>query len=176
MGDEKALRPLGGQPLIEHVIARIAPQVGWLAINAGPGPLGRFGLPLIADTMPGHQGPLAGLLAGLGWAAGLPGVSHLATVATDTPFLPDDLIARLRASDPAHPALARSPDGLHPTTALWPVSLGPDLAQWLAAGGSRKVQDWSSRHAPAYVAFDDADFFNVNTPEDLALAEARLTR
>jgi molybdopterin-guanine dinucleotide biosynthesis protein A len=94
-GGEKALRGLGGRPMIAHVIDRLAPQVGAIAINANADPAlyAGFGLPILPDIHPGHAGPLAGVLTGLDWAAKLPGITHIATAATDKPFFPRDLVA-----------------------------------------------------------------------------------
>lgn len=182
-GGDKALRELGGRPMIAHVIERLAPQVGPLAINANSDPTfyEAFELPVLGDVHPGFAGPLAGVLTGLTWAAALPGVTHLATAATDTPFFPRDLVARLSAiSAPDRIVLARSPDGRHPVFGLWPVALKNDLGQWLATSDTMKVLAWTDRHDTAYVDFSPEapgapdPFFNANTPEDLARAEAYL--
>lgn len=180
-GGQKGLRLLDGKPMLAHVIARLAPQVGALALNAnGPASdYAEFGLPVVADSIPGHPGPLAGILAGLDWAAETPGLTHLATAATDTPFLPSDLVARL-AGHEGGPVIARSAAGIQPVVGLWPLRLREDLAQWLTSGGARAVRAWAARHDPAWCDFaEDPDlgldpFFNVNTPEDLARAAAAL--
>ncbi|GHE02527.1 molybdopterin-guanine dinucleotide biosynthesis protein A [Defluviimonas sp. 20V17] len=182
-GGEKGLRPLGGRPMIAHVIERLAPQVGPLAINANadPGLYAGFGLPVVPDIHPGFAGPLAGVLTGLDWAAALPEITHVATAAVDTPFFPRDLVARMsRDLAPGRIVLARSPEGRHPVFGLWPVDLRDDLARWLASGGTLKVQAWAARHDLAFADFapvtpDAPDpFFNTNTPEDLARAETYL--
>lgn len=168
IGGRKPERLLAGRPLWRHVADRIAQQVGPLAVNG----VGRFGaLPVIADETPG-QGPLGGILAAMVWAAGQ-GADRVLTVAVDTPFLPTDLVARLTTPN-ARIAIAASSNGLHGTTALWDVSLAPDLRAALAQG-SRKVTDWTAIYAPTPVTFEDITpppFFNINTPEDLAQAEA----
>ena len=182
-GGDKALLEIGGQSLLARVIARLEPQVEGMALNANgdPSRFAGFGLPVIADTVEGFAGPLAGVLAGLRWAAGH-GASHIATAAGDTPFFPADLVARLgaAAADKGQPiALAATTDperGLseHPTFGLWPVALADDLEEALTVGQMRKVIVWTSRHGAARALFDDAGrypFFNVNTPEDLAFAE-----
>ena len=182
-GGDKGLRLLGGQTLIAHVIARLAPQCGPLAINANgdPARLAGFGLPVLPDSLPDYPGPLAGVLAGLDWAAGL-GAEAIVTAAADTPFLPLDLVARLsEAALPRGLALAASPDASgtlqrHPTFGLWPVALRHDLRAALN-GGVRKVVTWTDRHQAATAIFDAAPidpFFNVNTPDDLALAHRLL--
>ena len=169
MGGAKAERLLAGQPLWHHVAQRITPQVSTLAINADA-PLGD--LPAVPDTLPG-LGPLSGILAAMLWAQGQ-GAARVLTVAVDTPFLPHDLVARLATQDGI--AIAQTPDGLHGTTALWPVHLSADLMQALTQG-TRKVTEWAASHPIARVSFDTATpppFFNINTAEDLAQAEAWL--
>ena len=181
MGGEKPLQLLAGQPMISRVIGRIAPQVERLAINANsdPAPYLAYGLPVLPDTIGGHLGPLAGVLTGMEWAAGLPGVTHVVSAATDTPFLPLDLVARFSAmSGPGRIVLARSNGNRHPVVGLWPVALRKDLAQWLLSGETMKVQVWAARHEPVFCDFEPEydgapdPFFNANTPEDLAEAEA----
>lgn len=181
MGGEKPLQLLAGQPMISRVISRIAPQVERLAINTNsdPGPYRRYGLPVLPDTVGGHPGPLAGVLSGLEWAAGLPGVTHVLSVATDTPFLPQDLASRFAAlSGPERIVMARSNGNRHPVVGLWPVALRGDLAEWLATSETMKVQVWAARHDLSFCDFEPEHdgapdpFFNANTPEELAEAEA----
>ena len=181
-GDKGRLR-LGGRSLLAHVIDRLDPQVAGLALNAN-GDAARFadlGLPVVADSVDGFAGPLAGVLAGLDWAAEQ-GANSIVTAAADTPFFPCDLVPRLllAAEGMAHPlALAGTPDprrGLarHPTFGLWPVALRDDLRQALQ-DGVRKVVLWTDRHDGRIAEFpDEAAFFNVNTPDDLARAEAMI--
>lgn len=181
-GVDKALIELGGRTLLERVIDRLAPQVGPMALNANgdPGRFAGFGLPVIADTVEGFAGPLAGILAGLRWA-GDQGCTHVVSAAADTPFFPTDLVARLEAAareeeKPIALAATRDPErGLsdHPTFGLWPVALADDLEAWLGSG-ERKVVVWTRRHGAARAVFDEAGaypFFNLNTPEDVAEAE-----
>lgn len=179
-GGDKALLALAGRPLLAHVIDRLAPQVAEIAINANgdPARFASFGLPVIADTVPGFAGPLAGVLAGMRWAAAR-GHSHVVSAAADTPFFPPDLAARLataKGDQPIAMAATNDPErGLseHPTFALWPVDLADDLEYALTQGNMRKVIVWTSRHGCARAVFRDQDmpFFNVNTPEDLEEAE-----
>ena len=185
MGGEKPLQLLAGQPMISRVIGRIAPQVERLAINANsdPAPYLAYGLPVLPDTIGGHLGPLAGVLTGMEWAAGLPGVTHVVSAATDTPFLPLDLVARFSAmSGPGRIVLARSNGNRHPVVGLWPVALRKDLAQWLLSGETMKVQVWAARHEPVFCDFEPEydgapdPFFNANTPGELAEAEAFVGR
>lgn len=180
-GTDKALVAIAGKPLIAHVAERLAPQVGAMAINAN-GDARRFdrlGLPVFADTVTGHAGPLAGVLAAMRFAAAQNGnFTHVATAATDTPFFPADLVARLAesATTPDTIAMATSNGNRHPVFALWPTALAGDLESWLAGTDTFKVMAWVKRHRFAPVEFglapDGADpFFNINTPEDLATAE-----
>ncbi|WP_339759624.1 molybdenum cofactor guanylyltransferase MobA [uncultured Hoeflea sp.] len=182
-GGEKGLQLLAGQTMISRVIGRIAPQVEALAINANsdPAPYEHFGLPVLPDTVSGHVGPLAGVLTGLEWASALPGVTHVVSAATDTPFLPLDLVARFSAlAGPERIVIARSDGNRHPVFGLWPVALRQDLAEWLASSDTMKVLAWVHRHDFAFCDFEaDGDgspdpFFNANTPEELAEAEAFL--
>ena len=184
-GGDKALLQAAGRPLLAHVIDRLAPQVAEIAINANgdPARFAGFGLPVIADTVDGFVGPLGGVLAGMRWAAAR-GHSHIVSAAADTPFFPDDLVARLQAAKGEMPiSMAATNDpvrGLseHPTFALWPVDLADDLEYALTDGNMRKVIVWTSRHGCARAVFDEEGmpFFNVNTPEDLAEAERMAAR
>ena len=175
-GGDKGRLPLGGSTILGHVLDRFAPQVEALVLNANGDPerFGDLGLPVVADSVDGFAGPLSGVLAGLDWAAER-GASHVVSVAADTPFLPCDLVPRLQlAGGDLGLALAASPSGRQPTFGLWPASLRDDLRAALAEG-LRKVVLWTDRHGAGVAEFpDDAAFFNVNTPEDLARAEAML--
>jgi len=180
-GGDKALLSLAGTPLLEHVIARLAPQLGTIILNANGDATRfvRFGLPVVADSIDGFAGPLAGVLAGLDWAAER-GAGAIVTVAADTPFFPRDLVARLTdvartkkaeivlaATDEADEKRSR-----HPTFGLWPVNLREDLRAALGEG-TRKVVAWTDRHdcaAARFSAHPANPFFNVNTPDDLARA------
>ena len=184
-GGDKGLLELGGVSLLARVVARLAPQVDALVLNANgdPARFAGFGLPVIADSVAGHPGPLAGVLAGLDHAAAQ-GFGHIVTAAADTPFFPRDLARGLAcaAAEAGTPiALAATPDPArgrvrHPTFGYWPVALREDLRAALA-GGLRKVVLWTDRHgaAEALFATEPVDpFFNVNTPGDMARAEALL--
>ena len=180
-GGDKGLLTLAGQTLLSRVIARLEPQVGGLVINAN-GDAGRFagyGLPVISDSIDGFAGPLAGVLAGLDWAAGQ-GADHIVTAAADTPFFPPDLVPQLllAAETENRPiALAATPHperGLmrQPTFGLWPVALRDDLRRSLQ-DGVRKIVQWTDSHGTALAAFPVQGFdpfFNVNTPEDMKVA------
>lgn len=179
-GGDKGLREVGGERLIDRVIARIAPQCGPIALNANGEPT-RFadlGLPVLPDSLPDHPGPLAGVLVGMDWAASI-GADAVVSVAADTPFFPRDLVERLQAAaGPSGLALAASPDETgklwhHPTFGLWPVALRDDLREALK-GGLRKVVLWTDRHGAGTASFASSPFdpfFNINTPDDIAEAE-----
>ena len=181
-GGDKGLLMLGGKTVLSHVVDRLEPQVASIALNANGDPT-RFGdaHPVVCDSIKGFAGPLAGVLAGLDWAH-TQGASHIVTAAADTPFFPCDLVPRLMlAAEGQDIALAATPDpkrGLarHPTFGLWPVALRDDLRAALD-DGIRKVVQWTDRHQTALAEFPATPFdpfFNINTPEDLARAEALL--
>ncbi len=182
-GGDKCLLDLGGQTILQHVIDRMSPQVDGLAINANgdPARFAEYGLPVIPDSIDGFAGPLAGVLAGMDWAAGR-GANLIATAAGDTPFFPADLIERMQAQmaaegTPLAMATTADPDrkfSRHPTFGLWSVSLREDLRAALQSG-TRKVIAWTEPHGCAKVMFDGDDpFFNVNTPDDMLRAEQLL--
>jgi len=179
-GGDKCLRPLAGRPLLAHILERARGQVAALALNANGDPerFAMFGLPVVADSIPDFAGPLAGILAGLDWAAAaLPQASHVASFAGDAPFLPRDLVARLAAAiaaEDAELACAASAGQAHPVFGLWPLALRAELRQAVAVEGVRKVDQWTARHRLAVVEFPVSPvdpFFNANRPEDLAAAE-----
>lgn len=181
-GGDKALRNLAGRPLLQHVIDAMRPQVGALLVNANGDPhrLAAFGLPVVQDDLPGHPGPLAGILAGLDWvAATLPATPFALSVSTDCPFLPPDLVSRLAAAaqDQVDILLAESGGRVHPVIGLWRVALRHDLRIAVAGEGLRKVERFCDRHrmrAVNFPAIPHDPFFNINTAEDLAAAERRL--
>jgi molybdopterin-guanine dinucleotide biosynthesis protein A len=179
-GGDKCLRSLGSTTILARVIARAAPQVAMLALNANgdPARFAAYRLPVVADGIPDYAGPLAGVLAGLDWAAAASGeVTHVASFATDAPFLPTDLVARLRAAlerEGADLACAASGGRAHPVFALWPVALCEELRRAMRDDGIRKVDAWTARYRLALVDYAAAPidpFFNTNRPEDLAVAE-----
>lgn len=180
-GGDKGLLVLGGQMMLDRVIDRLGPQVWRLALNANgdPARFAEFGLPVLPDTVEGHPGPLAGVLAGMDWAAG-EGIDFIVTAAADTPFFPMDLTERLKAvadmtGKPIALAATREDGRLvrHPTFGLWPTRLRADLRAALESG-VRKVVMWTDTHGAATAVFPDDVFFNVNTPEDMVAAAARL--
>ena len=178
-GGDKNLRLLGGKPMLAHVIERARPQVDALVLNANGDPrrFATFGLPIVADSVTGFAGPLAGVLAGLDWAAkNLPDAELVASFATDAPFFPRDLVRRLAVAleeGGFDLACAQSNGQTHPVFGLWPVPLREALRESLA-GGVRKVDRWTARYKLVEVEFpaEPVDpFFNANRPEDLAEAE-----
>jgi molybdopterin-guanine dinucleotide biosynthesis protein A len=182
-GGDKSLRQLAGRSLIGHVVARLRPQVGPLVLNANgdPARFAHLQLPVVQDVVAGHAGPLAGVLSGMTWAAeAAPDCAWVATVATDAPFIPHDLILRLTeavTAEGADMACAASGGRAHPVFALWPVRLAAALRRALVAEGIRKVDQWTARYRLTSVSFstDPVDpFFNINRPEDLAEAETIL--
>jgi molybdopterin-guanine dinucleotide biosynthesis protein A len=190
-GGDKPLRLLAGQPLLTHVLARVAPQAGAVAISANgdPARFAAFGLPVLADPVladpvladpvladpaADYPGPLAGILAGMVWARAA-GFALLLSVPGDTPFLPRDLAARLAAArmPAARVAFAASAGRTHPVAGLWPVDLADDLAVALT-GPDRSVARFAAHYGVAVAEFAVAafdPFLNINTPADLAAAE-----
>lgn len=178
---DKALIMLGGQPLLHHAVARLEPQVDGLAINANGDPArfeGIAQIQVISDADDSRAGPLAGVLAGMDFAAAK-GASHIVTAAVDTPFFPLDLVTRLRAGaeEAGTPlACAKTGERTHPVFGLWPVALADDLRAAMA-DGLRKVDRWTGAHGCAEAVFEAGafdPFFNINTPEDLSTAEGLL--
>jgi molybdopterin-guanine dinucleotide biosynthesis protein A len=179
-GGDKTLREIGGNSILARVIARLEPQCESLALSANGDPLrfASFGLPVIADGVSHHPGPLAGILAGLDWAAAnRPDAQWILSAPGDCPFLPRDLVARLRqavSAQGAELAVAASQGRSHPVIGLWKVALRDALREALVVDGLRKVQGWTGRYRVATVAWpaNPVDpFFNVNTVEDLTEAE-----
>jgi molybdopterin-guanine dinucleotide biosynthesis protein A len=179
-GGDKPRTTVGGVTILSRVLERMAPQCTRLVLNANGDPA-RFadtGLPVIADDVPDFAGPLAGILAGLDWAAAhAPDVETVASVPGDCPFLPRDLVRRLheaRERENMPLACARSGEWRHPVVGLWPVALRADLRRALTEEGLRKIELWTARHGVALADWpaEPVDpFFNVNTPEDAAAAE-----
>ncbi len=179
-GGDKGLFLVGGTPILARVIERLGPQCAGLVLNANgdPARFAAFGLPVVADSIPDFAGPLAGVLAGLDWAAAnRPEIAWVLTAAADTPFLPDDLVQRLHAARLAAGAAlacAATAGQNHNVDALWPVSLREPLRAALVEEGLRRVDRFTARYrlATAEWPTEPVDpFFNANTPEDLAEAE-----
>lgn len=183
-GGDKVLRSVAGRTVLARLVERIRPQVTRLILNANDDPL-RFaglGLPVVADSLPGHPGPLAGVLAALEWVAvAEPATEWVVTVPGDAPFLPCDLVARLhseRDRGRATFACAASAGRTHPVVALWPVSVRDELRRAVTVDGIRKIDVFTRRHPVVAVEWpaEPVDvFFNVNTPEDLIEADCLAT-
>jgi molybdopterin-guanine dinucleotide biosynthesis protein A len=186
-GGDKPLVEVGGKPMLAHAIERLAPQVDRVILNANgdPARFARFALPVVPDTVGGFAGPLAGILAGMRWTeANMPDARAMVSVAADTPFFPADLVTSLsRASGDRDGciALAASAEGTHPVFGLWPVALADDLAAFLTEGTTGKILAFVDRHSRVDVTFPDFltvsgetidPFFNVNTPDEAARAQA----
>jgi molybdenum cofactor guanylyltransferase len=183
-GGDKCLRPLAGRPILAHVIERVRPQVTALVLNANgdPARFAAFGLPVVADDITGFVGPLAGVLAGLDWAAAnVPDATYVASFATDAPFLPRDLVAAFRQAMRMgiyDLACAASDGRTHPVFGLWPLAVREDLRSALGSG-VRKVDQWTAGYRLVEVEFPAAPidpFFNANRPEDLEEAERLVAR
>lgn len=186
-GGDKGLRLLADKPMMAHVRDRLAGQAAPIIVNANgdPARFAEIGLPVVADEVEGYAGPLAGVLAGLKWAAAnVPEARFIVTAACDTPFFPENLTsALLDATGGTYPAivLAASDGRVHPVFGLWPVALADDLEEALRTG-TRKVLNWTGRHPNFTVPFPKAviggrgmdPFFNANTPEEFAEAERLL--
>lgn len=178
-GGDKCLLPVGGRPILTRIIECLAPQCDRLVLNANgdPSRFAGFGLPVVADGIAGHAGPLAGLLAVME-AGGVGDTDELEvlTVPGDTPFLPPDLVARLRAARGADGAIAcaSSAGRFHPTVGLWPLSVRDDLRRALAEG-ERAIGRFARRHPLAVVEWSEEPdpFLNVNEAGDLAAAQGR---
>lgn len=184
-GGDKSLLPLHGEPMLARVIQRLGlpPERIAISANGDPRRFAAFGLPVIADTVGGHWGPLAGILAGLDWAAESTPCRALVSAAGDTPFFPTDLVQRLNEATATHPhqiAVAASNGRLHPVFALWPVALRASLRAFLLDGATFRMTDFLDQQGYISVDFSPIPvedsvvdpFFNVNTPADLERAEA----
>ena len=181
-GGDKGLVDLGGQPLLTHVVARFAPQVETLILNANGDPqrFAAFNLPVVPDLDHRADGPLAGILAAMDWAArSAPGTAAIATVTSDVPFLPPDLVQRLHLASQFGPAVAVSGDRRHPSIALWPMAFRDSIADALQRD-ERGLNYFAVRNNAVEVSFALSEaygltidpFFNVNAPSDLAEARA----
>jgi len=168
-GVDKGLVELNGQPMVAQVITRLGPQVAEILISANRNAeqYARFGYRVVADLVGGYAGPLAGLERGLSEA------QHdlVVTVPCDSPFLPHDLVSRLRGTmenETADLAVARTGMQSHPVFCLCKRSLHSHLSAYLAAGG-RKIDAWYATLKVAEVAFDDQPdaFSNINTRAEL---------
>lgn len=171
-GGDKALIEIAGRPILEHALGRFRQQVGPLTLSANgdPARFAAFGLAVLPDPAAAPEGPLAGVLAGLDWASGLDGVTHLATIPGDAPCPPETLVDRLLAEG-GGTAAATSARGIEPLHALWPLSVRARLDA-LILDGVRSPKRALERLDARLVAFDGPnDFLDVDEPADLARAE-----
>jgi molybdopterin-guanine dinucleotide biosynthesis protein A len=184
-GGDKALIRIGNETILQRTLARLAPQVVGIVLNANgdPARFAAFGLPVVADSVPDFAGPLAGILAGLDWvAANRPDIAWVVSVPGDCPFLPRDLVARLhdaRSAENKPLACAHSGDWRHPVVGLWQVALREDLRHAITAEDLRKIEVWTARHGVALADWptEPVDpFFNVNTPDDVEKATKLATQ
>lgn len=188
-GGDKGLLELAGKPMLRHVIDRLAPQVSTTIINANGDPqrFAAFALPVVADTVGGFVGPLAGVLAGMRWStANVRSARWIVTAPGDAPLLPRDLVERMMQAVAEREdtiAVAQSGGEMHPVIGLWPIALMQDLEEQLKVG-VRKVLDWTDRHGTVAVAFPCArfcglsidPFYNANTPQELGELRAMLRK
>jgi len=173
-GGDKCLLPFGAKPILAHVIAALGPQTSALLLssNSDPARFADFGLPVLADAVPGFQGPLAGVLTGMLWCRRHhPHASHVLSVAADMPRLPADLATRMvqsLARDRADIVIASDSHRSHPVLGLWPVDLAERLDADLKQTTIRSLHRWLSAFRVASCAFPQEAFLNINTREDLA--------
>ncbi|GAC1336292.1 MAG: molybdenum cofactor guanylyltransferase MobA [Beijerinckiaceae bacterium] len=184
-GGDKPLRTIAGKPILAHVIERLRPQCERLVLNANgdPARFAEFGLPVVADDVPGFAGPLAGILAGLDWVAPNVGdAAYAVSVAADTPFIPRDLVQRLQAArttQGADVAVAASGGRTHPVIALWPVALRGELRRALVEEGERKIDRFTARYRVVEEEWPREPydpFFNLNEIGDIEAAEALVAK
>lgn len=178
-GADKASLLLNGTPLVRHLLQRLREQQGAtvadVALNANGDPqrFAALGLPVLADGIPGHAGPLAGVAVAMEWAQQL-GCARVLTVPCDLPLLPLDLLARLQEKDT--PVVAAFSHGRnHPLSALWSVDLLPQLRAFVADGQAR-VMDFVGQNGVEWVRWDGIPdpFSNLNRPEDIRQIEDTL--
>jgi molybdopterin-guanine dinucleotide biosynthesis protein A len=172
-GVDKGLQAFRGKPMVAHVIERFAPQVDEILINANRNAetYAAFGHRVVQDSIAGFAGPLAGFERGLDYASG----GLVATVPCDSPFLPADLVSRLRTAleeCSAQLSVAKTGDQPHPVFCLMRRTVHQSLREFLGSG-QRKIDKWYAALEVVEVSFDDeADaFMNINTRGELSDAE-----
>lgn len=182
MGTDKSAVHLDGTPLLDRIVARLSPQTSSIAVNSH---VPRPPYETLSDPVGDHAGPLAGILAAMHHAGATGGsATHVATVPTDTPFFPHDLVRRLQdvVQNPEEIAIAFSGEDMHPVFGLWPVALAGDLERFVLTDEKRRVRAFTARHVLRRVDFAPVDsplgkldpFFNINTPDDMTRAVAWL--
>ncbi len=166
-GKDKGLMELANRPLIEYVIEAIRPQVETIILNANRNKeqYSSYGFPVVSDTLPDYQGPLAGFIRAMKSST----TSHIVTLPCDGPFLPGDLVERLISSlndNDAEIAVAHDGDRMQPVYSLIPVALSDSLDAFLESG-ERKIDLWYKQHRVALADFSDCPetFRNINTAE-----------
>ena len=172
-GSDKAMALLDGKTLLDHAIARLAPQADQVIINTNSADIffKQFGIPVVPDLSPSFDGPLAGVLAALTWAKANR-FAYVVSVAVDTPGFPLNLVQAFEPHQPGTIKVAQSPSGLHPAFGLWPADTREKLAEWLSKGGSKKMLAFLESQTFQPVVFDLAPngadpFFNINLKDDL---------
>lgn len=179
---DKTLMPLCGVPMVTRVLDRLRPQVDATIVNtnAEVSQFSHLGVPVLGDTVTGYAGPLAGILTAMEYAE-QNGFQHVCSVAADTPFFPSDFVTKLTDAGKQDIVLAGSGGFRQPTFGLWSVGLLGPLREFLTQGEERKIMRFVQKHQWSLVEFDinqsdGADpFFNVNTPDDMKLAEQYLS-
>lgn len=178
---DKTLMPLGSVPMVKRVLERLRPQVDRVIINtnATATQFNTLGVPVLSDTVAGYAGPLAGILTAMQHARQI-GFQYVCSVAADTPFFPGDYVSKLKRAESQDIVLASSAGFRQPTFGLWSVALLDELHQFLTQGEERKIMRFVQQHKWTCVEFagnsgNESDpFFNVNTPDDMKLAEQYL--
>lgn len=178
---DKTLMPLCGVPMVTRVLDRLRPQVDATIVNtnAEANQFSYLGVPVLGDTVAGYAGPLAGILTAMEYGE-QNGFQHVCSVAADTPFFPSDFVKKLTDAGKRDIVLAGSGGFRQPTFGLWSVELSDPLRDFLTQGEERKIMRFVQMHNWSLVEFDiglndGADpFFNVNTPDDMKLAEQYL--
>jgi molybdenum cofactor guanylyltransferase len=183
-GGDKPLKTIRGKTILDRVIDCVRPQTSAITLNANGDPqrFAHWNLPVVADSIEGFAGPLAGVLAGMDWASEhASDAEFILSVAADCPFLPNDLATKLESAREAASAdicVAHSGGQAHPVIALWRVALRDELRHALVEENMRKIDRWTARYRMASVEWpaDSVDpFFNANTPEDITEAERLLS-
>jgi molybdenum cofactor guanylyltransferase len=179
-GGDKFLKKLNGRLLIEHVVDRVRPQIDRLIINSNSdaSSFENLGLPVVADSIQGYAGPLAGILTGMEWVQkNAIGCEWIVTFPSDAPFVPLDCVDKMQScaeKDKVEIVCAASNGRTHPVCALWQVSLAGDLRKAMENEEMRKIDLWTARHLLSTVEFSSQPFdpfFNINRREDLERAE-----